>query len=1275
MTTAISHPLLLKDLQGLHKKLVAAYVQTVRNDAALLGRVSLRHADSEIGGSLDAFVDLCAHRTGVQVLLRTVYLRVLEDLGLLDPPRIRGAAGLWSFQQAAPGLGVQAFFRYAFRDMAHVLPALFVLGPDELGLPSEELCQAIWDLWHHKDDGRLRHDFTPEEGRFDSRFLGDLYQDLDADIRKRFALLQTPEFVERYILDKTLTPALVEFDPKDLRDRGECFRVIDPTCGSGHFLTGAFHRLADWWAGQGCDAWTACERALESVWGCDINPHAVDIARLRLLLEVRARVGADADLVRLGSLTLNLRVLDSLVPWEPRPFYKGPLLMKEDLIGEYGSQDDRNGNAKFLGRDFHVVVGNPPYIVPTDAQKRDDYRTFWPNSCHMNYALSAPFVERLFSLGRLHAFTGQITSNSFMKRAFGKKLVEQVLPKWDLTCVVDSSGAYIPGHGTPTVILVGRCRPPTSSAIGAVLGRRGEPVRPSIPELGLVWTAIAGADTNQDSDGVFISTRVVARSVFSRHPWSLGGGSTSALMDRLRNNADCELSAVAARFGMRTATRQDDVFLGYPPDVRVFSGALGNADLLQIVEGAAIRDHAISPGPAAIFPYDERSGAPIQLSSSSATYRHFWRFRESLWRRASVGFKTIRQRGMEFYEIASNYPSTRHGLKIAYAFVATHNHFVLDRGGKVFGTAPVIKFSSDATAEDYIDILGLLNTSAICFWLKQVCQGKGNGGIGGGIGDEGWEPRYEFDPGKLAKCPITGRDRELRIALAGQMEAKASERAACRPGSVLDGEFAPDNLVSALMSGRERYQVLTQAMVALQEDLDWLAYGSFGLVEEPLALVCPVESGSLAPGHRPFEILAARADEEADEDEKSAWWSRHGHDRVTEIPAEYSRALRDRIQQRIDAIEVSPLLQLLESFAFKRRWHVPDLQSEARTVAEVWLLDRLDELFAPRMPRSRHTHAGALAEPKPRRLEDVAAVWGRDPRVQAVIDVWQGTSGYDLTTAAEKLLRSQALPDHDQRIYTEEGLRKREQWRAVWALQDREDKGETGLEIPVPPPYARTDFQKAAYYDLRGKLDVPRERFIAFDDLTPVRWGWNGWRDLQRGLVQAAAWDLAANDVANPLPPPTASDPRRCGPTLGLWQSLEDVRRWGDASHHAELHDLAETACGRTKCPCDVLPSWQAFRRTGRFSIETAVTQPGVTLDERAQALAVLRELAEPMREMLEVREGGGTLADVAARWPWSQDKLLAVLDDLCASGDVRPEGNGKHRRYLVRVLPMTTKN
>lgn len=36
------------------------------------------------------------------------------------------------------------------------------------------------------------------------------------------------------------------------------------------------------------------------------------------------------------------------------------------------------------------------------------------------------------------------------------------------------------------------------------------------------------------------------------------------------------------------------------------------------------------------------------------------------------------------------------------------------------------------------------------------------------------------------------------------------------------------------------------------------------------------------------------------------------------------------------------------------------------------------------------------------------------------------------------------------------------------------------LEIPVPPKYKSSDFLKASYWRLRGKLDVPKERWISY---------------------------------------------------------------------------------------------------------------------------------------------------------------------------------------------------
>jgi Type I restriction-modification system methyltransferase subunit len=104
---------------------------------------------------------------------------------------------------------------------------------------SHDAAKALVTFWRaRRPDGTLRHDFTDPE--WDTRFLGDLYQDLSEDAKKTYALLQTPRFVERFILDRTLTPAIEEFGLDGLR-------LVDPACGSGRFLLGAFGRLAAAW--------------------------------------------------------------------------------------------------------------------------------------------------------------------------------------------------------------------------------------------------------------------------------------------------------------------------------------------------------------------------------------------------------------------------------------------------------------------------------------------------------------------------------------------------------------------------------------------------------------------------------------------------------------------------------------------------------------------------------------------------------------------------------------------------------------------------------------------------------------------------------------------------------------------------------------------------------------------------------------------------------------------------------------------------------------------
>src|SRR5262249_53052667 len=127
---------------------------------------------------------------------------------------------------------------------------LWSLGPDGDG------AKAILDFFKsaNPDTGGLRHDFT--DTARSTGFLGDLYQDISEPARKRYALLQTPDFIVDFILNRTLDPALKEF-PLD------GFRLIDPACGSGHFLLEAFDLLFRLWANREGELLAVTQKALD----------------------------------------------------------------------------------------------------------------------------------------------------------------------------------------------------------------------------------------------------------------------------------------------------------------------------------------------------------------------------------------------------------------------------------------------------------------------------------------------------------------------------------------------------------------------------------------------------------------------------------------------------------------------------------------------------------------------------------------------------------------------------------------------------------------------------------------------------------------------------------------------------------------------------------------------------------------------------------------------------------------------------------------------------
>ena len=749
---------LLKDLTGLRAHLEddlrARCGERPDLETSLQEEYRKAFARERTAGTYETWRDERLTQVAVAWILGCVFVRFLEDNALVDPPRLSGPGSRreWAFDEhtvyfrAHPTDSDREYLLHVFRAVA-ALPVADQIFDEKhnplwsLG-PSGDAATGLLGLWQRidPDSGALTHDFT--DAAWDTRFLGDLYQHLSESARKRYALLQTPEFVEEFILDRTLDPAIEEFGFREVR-------LIDPACGSGHFLLGAFRRLDVLWARHepGTNPRERASRVLEQVAGVDLNPFAAAIARFRLCVAaLRA-----SEVRRLGDApAFELRVAagDSLLHG-PRPGLAGARqeyleAVAKDPLGHVYRTEDAAALRKILGRRYHVVVGNPPYITPKDKALNQGYRERF-GSCHRKYALAVPFTERFFDLAHAPApgaaepagFVGMITANSFMKREFGRKLIEDFIPRWDLTHIVDTSGAYIPGHGTPTVILFGRHRRPVDRSVRAVMGIRGEPAIPHDAAKGLVWSAIVAQIDQPGSQGEFVSVSDVPRERFKKHPWSVSGGGAAEMKAQLESALRETLSDRVESIGFASFTGTDDAFVS---DVRRWTRAgVPNSITKVFVYGEALRDWGLQSDSSALVPYDEHFEA-LPLDARSNWGRYLWSFRTTIGSVVSFGGRTRIECGdlwWTWYRWVPEKYRTRYS--ITFAFVGTHNHFVLDRGGKVFKqSAPVIKLPAGTGEDDHLGLLGLLNSSTACFWMKQVFHNKGGGGIGGGLATEEW---------------------------------------------------------------------------------------------------------------------------------------------------------------------------------------------------------------------------------------------------------------------------------------------------------------------------------------------------------------------------------------------------------------------------------------------------------------------------------------------------------------------------------------------------------
>src|SRR5690606_12853402 len=101
-------------------------------------------------------------------------------------------------------------------------------------------------------------------------------------------------------------------------------------------------------------------------------------------------------------------------------------------------------------------------------------------------------------------------------------------------------------------------------------------------------------------------------------------------------------------------------------------------------------------------------------------------------------------------------------------------------------TAPVITLPAGSSEDDHLGLLGLLNSSTACFWLKQVSHSKGStvDQRGARQSTVPWEDFYQCNATKVSQFPLPA---QRPLTRARTLDQLAQRLADVRPAAMYAG--------------------------------------------------------------------------------------------------------------------------------------------------------------------------------------------------------------------------------------------------------------------------------------------------------------------------------------------------------------------------------------------------------------------------------------------------------------------------------------------------------
>src|SRR6266545_1412663 len=273
------------------------------------------------------------------------------------------------------------------------------------------------------------------------------------EVRKAGGVFYTPTFIVENIIQNTVGKLLEGKTPKEVAH----LKFLDPACVSGTFPLGASPYLLDWhlkwYIANEPSIWMAGkspaiyqtkdgyflttakkkEILLNNIFAVDIDPQAVEVTKLSLLLKVlegesNETIGSQLALFQervLPDLGRNIKCGNSLIGYD---YFEGRMFVEQAERERVNAFDWKAEFPQvFAQGGFDAVFGNPPYIriqvlQETSSINVEYYKKTYKAASKGNYEIYVVFVEKALSLLNQNGRLGFILPHKFFNAQYGEPL-------------------------------------------------------------------------------------------------------------------------------------------------------------------------------------------------------------------------------------------------------------------------------------------------------------------------------------------------------------------------------------------------------------------------------------------------------------------------------------------------------------------------------------------------------------------------------------------------------------------------------------------------------------------------------------------------------------------------------------------------------------------------------------------------------------------------------------------------------------------------------------